>query len=249
VLLARQAADVDRVSHGRLVLGLGLGDDVPEFDQLGIPFPGAAERLSVLEETIAIIRGLSAGEPFDFDGKHFRLNRITVRPGPVQAPTIPLLIGGGGERRTLGQVATYADVSNFGAHEWAGAAFEVADVQRKYRVLSDRCAAAGRPFEAILRSHYTPLLTLAATPESVAQKRAEARIPDPHLHTGPVFATPEEAIAHYQALADAGVQYFLASVNGSDRETVELLAREVLPALTLAPTPTVTGQPVGGGIA
>jgi alkanesulfonate monooxygenase SsuD/methylene tetrahydromethanopterin reductase-like flavin-dependent oxidoreductase (luciferase family) len=237
ILLARQAADVDRVSGGRLVLGLGIGDDVPEFDQLGIPFPATPARQRALTETIQIVRGLWTGEPFSFQGEHFQLDDVTIRPGPVQVPRIPLLIGGGGERTTLGQVAAYADMSNFGAHEWTGAAFEVEDVERKYRVLAERCAAVGRPFESVLRSHHTPLLVLAPTTAAVERKRASARIPDADLKTTPVFATPDEAIAHYQALTDAGVQYFLASVHPVDRETVELLAREVMPSLVLRTKP------------
>lgn len=229
VLLARQAADVDRVSGGRLVLGLGIGDDEPEFRQLGLPYPRLPERQQLLEETVQVVRGLWSGEPFSFEGRHFRLDAVSLRPGPVQLPRVPMLIGGGGERTTLRQVATYADMSNFGAHAWAGAAFEVEDVKRKYAVLAQRCADQGRPSDAVLRSHYTPLITLGSSAAAVERKRASARIPDPHVRTGPVFATPQEAVVHYQALVDAGVQYFLVCVDSADRETVDLLAREVVP--------------------
>jgi alkanesulfonate monooxygenase SsuD/methylene tetrahydromethanopterin reductase-like flavin-dependent oxidoreductase (luciferase family) len=232
VLIARQAADVDRLSGGRLVLGLGIGDDAAEFRQLGAPFPPASQRLAALAEAIEIIRGTWAG-PLTYVGEHFQVAGAHVRPGPVQQPRVPILIGGGGERTTLRLVARYADVSNFGPHEWTGGAYDVAAVRRKYEVLRGHCDDAGRSYDSILRTHYTPLLTLAETAGELEAKRRAARIPDADLRTVPVFATVDEAIVHYQGLIDAGVQYFLATVNGQDAQTAELLARHVLPALRL----------------
>ena len=215
-MLARQAADVDRISGGRLVLGVGIGDDVPEFDQLGLPFERTGQRQAAMADTVRQVQELWRGG---------------LRPGPVQEPYVPVLIGGGGERTTLRQVAELADVSNFAPHEWAGSAFDVTDVARKYGVLRDFCAAAGRPYESVLRSHFTPLLVLAEDEQQLARKRETTRIPDADLSVRRVFATPPDAVRHYQALADAGVQYFIAGVNGSDTETLRLLAEAVWPAV------------------
>jgi alkanesulfonate monooxygenase SsuD/methylene tetrahydromethanopterin reductase-like flavin-dependent oxidoreductase (luciferase family) len=230
LLIARQAADVDLISGGRLILGLGIGDDADEFRRLGVPFRLAGERLAALAETIEAIRAMwdspvpsGAGQPQPESGP--------IRPGPVQQPRVPILIGGGGERTTLPLVARYADVSNFGPHEWTGGAFGLDDVRRKCELLRQHCELIGRPFESILRSHYTPLLTLAETASALERKRAAARIPDAGLHTVPLFATVDDAVAHYQALTDAGMQYFLATVNGRDTETVDLLAQQLMPAL------------------
>jgi alkanesulfonate monooxygenase SsuD/methylene tetrahydromethanopterin reductase-like flavin-dependent oxidoreductase (luciferase family) len=231
ILLARQAADVDRLSNGRLVLGVGVGDDTDEFAQLGIAFPPARARQRALEETLEIVSGLWSGEPFSYAGEHFSLERTKVSPRPVQDPHIPVLIGGGGEKVTLRQVARYADIANFGPHEWVGSAFTLDDVTRKYEVLRGYCEEIGRPFDSILRSHWTPLLTLAPSASELEAKRSASRIPDAGLRTEPLFATPSQAIEHYQALADRGVQYFLATVNGRDEEPIRLLADEVLPAL------------------
>jgi alkanesulfonate monooxygenase SsuD/methylene tetrahydromethanopterin reductase-like flavin-dependent oxidoreductase (luciferase family) len=249
-LLARQAADVDIVSGGRLVLGLGIGDDVPEFGQMCLEFPGLRARQEALEETLGIVRGLWGGGPFSFEGKHFRVHDAALRQLPVQQPFVPVLIGGGGERVTLRQVARLADVSNFAPHEWSGSAFQVADVKRKYEVLRRHCEEVGRPYDSVLRTHYTPLLTLAEDDADLARKRAGARIPDASLRQEFVFATPSLAIEHYQALVDAGVQYFLAAINVDDEETVRLFAEEVVPAVRL---PTVAagtgpaGPPAGPG--
>ena len=231
-MLARQAADVDRISGGRLVLGVGIGDDVPEFAELGLPFERTGTRQRAMEQTVRLVQSLFRGEHVAGpDGTGGQLEDAWLRSGPVQEPHVPILIGGGGERTTLRQVAELADVSNFAPHEWAGSAFDVGDVARKYGVLRDFCGAAGRPYESVLRSHFTPLLVLAEDEEQLARKRETARIPDPQLTARRVFATPEGAVKHYQALADAGVQYFIAGINGTDQETMELLAGAVWPAL------------------
>jgi alkanesulfonate monooxygenase SsuD/methylene tetrahydromethanopterin reductase-like flavin-dependent oxidoreductase (luciferase family) len=161
----------------------------------------------------------------------------------VQQPAVPVLIGGGGERTTLRLVARYADVSNFGPHEWTGGAYDLAAVRRKYELLRGYCEEIGRPYDAILRSHYTPLLTLAESPRELESKRSRARIPDAGLRTVPVFATVGEAIVHYQGLIDAGVHYVLATVNGRDAQTAELLAGQVLPALRPAGGPAQAARP------
>jgi alkanesulfonate monooxygenase SsuD/methylene tetrahydromethanopterin reductase-like flavin-dependent oxidoreductase (luciferase family) len=234
-MLARQAADVDRISGGRLVLGVGIGDDVPEFAQLGLPFGRIGQRQRAMEETVRTVQALWRGEEVTSqDGPGHRLAGAWLRPGPVQEPHVPVLIGGGGERTTLRQVAELADVSNFAPHEWAGSAFDINDVARKYGVLRDFCAAAARPYESVLRSHFTPLLVLAKDEEQLARKRETAWIPDPHLSARRVFATPPEAIRHYQSLADVGVQYFIAGIDGADEETMRLLAEAVWPAVQVA---------------
>ena len=229
-MIARMAADVDQLSDGRLVLGIGIGDDTDEFAQLNIPFPSTPERQAALEEAIAIIRGLWDGAPFTYYGKHFRVTNASIRLRPVQQPHVPILLAGGGERVTLRQVAQFADMSNFGAHEWTGSAFALEDVQRKYDVLRQHCEAVGRPFDSILRSYYTPLLVLAETQSAVDAKMSKVRL-NPRERYTPFFGTPQAAIAHYQALIDAGAQYFLATIGGSDMETAHLLAERVMPEL------------------
>src|SRR5579884_237616 len=101
VLLARMAADIDAISNGRLVLGLGSGDMPREFQQMGLLYPTVQERQAALEEAIRIIRPLLRGETVTFTGTHYQADGAVLRPPPVQQPYIPLFIGGGGERTTL----------------------------------------------------------------------------------------------------------------------------------------------------
>ena len=236
-VLARLAADVDRIGGGRLVLGVGIGDAGWEFEALRIPFAGARERQKALEETLRIVTGLWGDTPFTFDGEHFAVRGARVTPGPVQAPRVPLLIAGGGERVTLRQVAEYADACNFGANEAAGSAFTLEDVRRKYATLRGHCEAVGRPVDSVLRSHAQLPVVVAGTPAGVRAK-VEALAPwlrAESFRTSTVAGTPDEVRATYQALVDAGARYFIAAVAGNDTETVRLLAEEVVPGLVVRP--------------
>lgn len=236
VLLARLMADIDRLSQGRLVVGLGIGDYEREFAQLGLRHPSTRIRQEMLEEAVTIVRGVTGQQPFSFDGRHYRVEQAELRPGPVQSPRVPFLIAGGGERVTLRQVAQYADMANFAAHAWAGSAFGLEDVQRKYAALGRHCAALGRPFETIIRSHLALPLVLAETPAAVAAKLE--RLPT-HLldfwRSSLVAGTPEEVTAHYRALIGVGVQYFIGGfLRGPlerDEESVRLLAERVAPVI------------------
>ena len=231
-LLARMSADVDRMSAGRLVLGLGAGDFLWEFEQLGLHLPSPRERQEALEETIQIVRGVVDQAPFTYKGRHVWVTNATLPFGPIQRPHLPLLIGGGGERVTLRQVARYADMSNFGEHAYTGGAQSAADVRRKLDVLDQHCAVLGRPPESVLRSHITYPLILSST-----RARVEARvdaIPSATkavIQTSLFAGTPDDAITYYRALAGAGIQYFIPAILGLDDETVELLADRVIPAV------------------
>lgn len=231
-MLARLSADVDRVSGGRLVLGLGGGNHAREFAKLGLPFPGTAERLAAVAETVRIVRGLWSEAPFASEGKQFSVQAANVRPGPVQQPHVPLLIAGGGEKITLRQVAALADASNFSPHAQAGSAHGAADVRRKLAALRDHCAVLGRPYDAILRTQVAVPVVLAETPAAVAKK--VAALPE-NVRSGYASSTlaglPEDAVAYYRGLAEVGLTYFVAGVYGNDTETVRLLAERVVPIL------------------
>jgi alkanesulfonate monooxygenase SsuD/methylene tetrahydromethanopterin reductase-like flavin-dependent oxidoreductase (luciferase family) len=264
VVLARQAADVDRLSQGRLVLGLGIGDDAREFEQLGVPFPPPVERHEALAESMEIIIRLWSESPVTYRGKHFQIaNAELAGPGPVQRPYVPILIGGGGERRTLKQVARYADVSNFGEHEWVGRATSGDDVIRKFDALRAHCDALGRPFSSILRSHVAIFLVLAETQRALEKKvdllarqadisrygaaeLSDGTDPTPtlpdDLRASLIACTPRELVDRYRSLMALGMQYFIALVYGNDLETVRLLSQEVMPELKER-----GGQAVAGG--
>jgi alkanesulfonate monooxygenase SsuD/methylene tetrahydromethanopterin reductase-like flavin-dependent oxidoreductase (luciferase family) len=231
--LARVAGDVDRWSGGRLVLGLGIGDLSFEFEMFNMPFLSTRERQNALEETIQILRGVWETPPFSYTGKHFQVQNAALAFGPVQQPYIPLLIAGGGERVTLRQVAQYADASNFGPHMHTGGAASMEDVVRKSHVISDHCATFGRPGEAILRTHTVLPLLLGKTQEAAEAKR-ETMPPEMRgfFESGTIATTVDGAIAYYNALVQAGMQYFIIGIAPGDLETMQMFKEQVFPALT-----------------
>jgi alkanesulfonate monooxygenase SsuD/methylene tetrahydromethanopterin reductase-like flavin-dependent oxidoreductase (luciferase family) len=236
VLTARLAADLDNLSGGRLILGLGAGWDSNEYANLGLPFLSARERQAALEEAITIIRGVWGEAPFSFHGRYYHSDNARVAPAPIQRPAPPLLIAGGGERTTLRQVAQYADACQLGSFGVIGGGTTPHDIQHKLAVLRGHCEAIGRPFETVLRTHFTGWLILAEDEARLAAK-VQRYFPEglEQRFSGPwsgfaVFATPAQAIALYQALAAAGIQYFIVeTLDAADEETIRLLAEAVVP--------------------
>jgi alkanesulfonate monooxygenase SsuD/methylene tetrahydromethanopterin reductase-like flavin-dependent oxidoreductase (luciferase family) len=237
-LLARMAADVDLLSNGRLVLGLGIGVPAERFDRLGIAgAPSVRERQEALAETIQVVYGLWGGSPFTYQGQHFQVKDAAVQPGPMQQPRVPLLIAGGGERGTLHQVAEYADMANFGPGPNTGRAYALEDIERKLETLRQQCESIGRPYDSIVRSHISLPLILAETPaaveakiEALPQRRRE------RVRAGAgVTGTPSAVLAHYRELAAVGITYFVPCLLPDDQEGLDLLTQEVMPAL--APNP------------
>lgn len=231
VLLARLAVDVDRWSGGRLVLGLGIGDMPAEFHQFNLSYGSVSHRQAALEETIQVLKELWLATPVTFQGTYLQV-QAQIAVGPIQQPSIPLLLAGGGERVTLRQVAQYADMSNFGAHVFTGGATQLQDVERKCHVLQDYCHFFGRDPQAVLRSYITMPLLLGKTPECLERKRQALPLPVQKMFQSSIVAMkPQEAIAYYRTLRRAGIQYFIVGIGLGDRETLHLLQTEVLPAL------------------
>jgi probable F420-dependent oxidoreductase len=237
VITARLAADVDNLSGGRLILGLGNGWDENEFANLGLPFPPARERQQALEEAITILHGVWSEEPFTFDGRHFRCTGARVAPLPMQRPAPPIMIAGGGERVTLRQVARYADASNiFQVDPFGKGLVTPALVAGKLSILRQHCEQIGREYDSVLRTYATGWTILAPDERGLAAKMAryfpqgiEQRYSGTWRHF--VFgATPRQAVDHFRALRDAGVQYFIVqTLDATDTETITLLANEVAP--------------------
>ena len=91
--VARATASLDRLSDGRMVLGVGLGDSSSEFEQFGLP-EGSSSTRAVLDEALEIITGLWSGEPFNYHGTHYHIESSAFTPTPIQRPGIPIWVAG-----------------------------------------------------------------------------------------------------------------------------------------------------------
>jgi alkanesulfonate monooxygenase SsuD/methylene tetrahydromethanopterin reductase-like flavin-dependent oxidoreductase (luciferase family) len=232
VMFARQIADIDQLSGGRALIGLGIGWNAPEFARLGMSLPPVPERQRALEEYIQIVDGVYQGRPFSFTGETFSTTDAFIYPMPVQRPRPPVVIAGGGKKVTLRQVARFADACNFGASSNTGAIRGPEGVSQRFDVLRAHCDEIGRPFDDILRTHFTSWFFIAETEREVQAKRAKY-FPDgltEEQEYTRIFGTPDQIVAYCTELVDAGVQYFVMQTqDASDTESIELLGREVAP--------------------
>ena len=141
-LLAKIVTTLDVLSRGRAVLGTGAAWYDREHLGLGVPFPSTSERFERLEETLRICRQMWSSDDGPFEGRHYRLAETVCVPAPVQRPRPPILIGGGGERKTLRLVAEYADACNLFPEGPDG-------VRHKLDVLRRHCDDVGRDYDEI----------------------------------------------------------------------------------------------------
>jgi alkanesulfonate monooxygenase SsuD/methylene tetrahydromethanopterin reductase-like flavin-dependent oxidoreductase (luciferase family) len=138
---------LDVLSGGRAWFGIGAAWNEEESTALGFPFPPLRERFEILEETLQMAQAMwsgGAGTGEAFHGKHVTATRLLNSPQAISRPRVPIMIGGGGEKKTLRLVAQYADACNvFG---------DATRIKQKYAVLREHCERLGRPYDEIERS-------------------------------------------------------------------------------------------------
>lgn len=223
-ILAIQVAQVDAMSGGRAELGLGTGWYREEHEAYGIPFP--ERRFGMLEEQLAIVTGLWStpeGETFSFDGEHYRLVESPALPKPVQS-RVPVIVGGNGPKRTPELAARFATEFNIGFQPVTA----VAAALERVRTAADE---GGRGRDALRCSVAQP--AVVGRDEAEFRRRAAAVGADPaKLRESALAGTVDEVVDRLGAYADLGVdRVYLQTVDVSDLEHLELLAREVLPQL------------------
>jgi F420-dependent oxidoreductase-like protein len=147
-MLAKLVTTLDVLSKGRAWLGIGAAWNEAEATGLGLDFPPLGERFERLEETLRICLQMWSDDDGPFEGRHYRLGRTLNSPQPLARPHPRILIGGGGERKTLRLVAQYADACNL---------FARADIEHKLAVLREHCNAIGRDYDEIERTVMAPL--------------------------------------------------------------------------------------------
>ena len=223
--LAIMVAQVDQMSGGRVEFGLGAGWYETEHAAYGIPFPPLGERFDALEEQLAIITGLwgtADGETFSFDGAHYRVSDSPALPKPAQRPRPPVILGGGGPRRTPRLAARFADEFNvpFGS---------VADSAAGFARVREACEAAGR-YPASMT--YSVAQTVCCGKDEAEFRRRAAAIgrePAEAREHG-VGGTPGEVAAKIAEFAEIGAErVYLQVLDLSDLDHLALIASDVAP--------------------
>ncbi len=140
-LLVKTATTLDVLSNGRTYFGVGAAWNEQEAKGLGVPFPPLGVRFELLEEALQIAQQMWSGNSGPYQGKHNQLAETLCSPLPLSRPHPPIMIGGGGEKKTLRMVAQYADACNiFGPPE---------TVRHKFAILQQHCDALGRDYSTI----------------------------------------------------------------------------------------------------
>jgi probable F420-dependent oxidoreductase len=204
-MLARLFSQLDEASGGRVIAGVGAGWTKAEFDMLGIEFPPISERLAMMDEAVAVVRGLWGEEPLSFEGKYYTLTDAMIRPRPLQDPGPPLMIGGSGNG-ILRRAGQWADIIHMVPQTGAAgtttienvARFTDATVTEKLNRVRDESEKAGRGRDAV--TYATTIFNYLPTPSPAAtKKRAEGMAgvfgltAEEYLHHPSVLAgTPEE---------------------------------------------------------
>lgn len=223
--LAIAVAQADQMSGGRVELGIGAGWFDAEHNAYAIPFPPLGDRFAMLEEQLAIITGLwttGVGERFSFIGKHYTVTDSPALPKPVQQPRPPVIIGGGGQKRTPRLAAAYADEYN--------AAFDrVAGTQAAFDRVRTAVSAAGRPANSMVYSIAQVVCCGRDKAEFDARAVAIGRQAD-ELRENGLAGTPAEIVDKLGKYAEIGTQrVYLQVLDLTDIEHLELLAEQVLP--------------------
>ena len=207
----KAATTLDVLSGGRAYLGIGAAWNQDESDALGFPMPPLADALRDA-------RGDAPDRPRDVAGRarhagvlrraQYTAGRLLNSPQSISRPRVPIMIGGGGEKKTLRLVAQYADATNvFGSPE---------TIARKYAILREHCEEVGRPYAEIERS------TLQYTRLSAAG--------------GDGIEAPEAAAARFGALAEAGAQHVILGIGNIEQPGVDILAARLAALVHAIPT-------------
>lgn len=233
-LLARMAAQIDLLSGGRFILGMGAGWNVPEHEAFGLPFPPVRERMDRLEEGIQVVRALWGEGPVSFDGRYYQLKDAECFPKPAQSPA-PILVGGSGEKRTLRIVAKHAD-------EWNAVGQTVESYRHKLEVLLGHCDAVGRDASTIRRSMMCGFV-IGRDEDGIRAHLARIGEALPMLGRGDpdevlagvrnrgwLVGTPADVVEQIRQREELGVQRIMLQHHAqADFATLELIAKDVLP--------------------
>ena len=220
--LAISVAGVDQMSGGRVELGLGAGWFEAEHSAYGIPFPPTGERFDVLEEQLAVITGLwaSTGD-FSFEGAHYTVKDSPGLPKPAQAKP-PVLIGGGGKKRTPALAARYADEFNVPFMAFEDGSAQTDRVRRA-------CEEAGRD-PGTMRFSSALVLCVGADEAEIARRAAAIGREVEELRENGLAGTVQEVVDTIGRYAESGqTRLYLQVLDLQDLDHLRLVAAEVMP--------------------
>jgi len=195
-LVAKMVTTLDVISKGRAICGIGAAWNESEHIGYGFVFPPIRERMDRLDEALTILKLMFTKERPSFTGTHYRIDRVLNSPRPLQPGGPKIMVGGGGEKRTLRLVARHADMSH-----WFG---PLADIKRKSEILNRYCEEEGRDPATITKTMGSPVVLVEN--EGQVKTVMERMPPERRVMFQP--ATPEQAAEILQDYIAVGIQGF-----------------------------------------
>lgn len=227
-MLAKITSNLDVISGGRLIWGIGAGWYEHEFRAYGYDFPSPAKRIRILEETVEVVTRMWSEPDASYEGRHFSIDGAQCDPKPLQQPRPEVLIGGGGEQLTLRVVARLADASNFGGkpHEFT----------HKCEVLARHCRDVGRDYDEIAKT-WSPEVFIRESEREIVEGGTRSFIGEPFdsWQAGNLVGTPEQVAEKVMAYVELGCTGFYPWCSDyPDTETMRLFAEQVIPQVRAA---------------
>jgi F420-dependent oxidoreductase-like protein len=211
-LLAKIVTTLDVITSGRAILGIGAAWYDVEHEALGVEFPPVGERMDRLEEALQICRAMFTEDRPTFDGRHYRIREARNLPRPVQTGGPPIMVGGGGEKRTLRLVAQYADMCNF---------FGDADmIRHKIDILHRHCKDVGRDPDEVTITRLSSLFLTGSDAETKQTREFVASAAGPEAAGAFNFGQEGEVVDQVAELVEAGVEYFIFNLPTADADGV-----------------------------
>ncbi len=227
-LVAKITSNLDVMSGGRLIWGIGAGWYENEFQGYGYEFPKPADRIRMLRETVEIVTAMWSEPDVSYEGRHYTLDGAQCDPKPLQQPRPQVLIGGSGEQLTLRVVARLADASNFGG--------KPDEFAHKCDVLRSHCDAVGRDYDEIQKT-WSPEVHVRETEQDIADGGTRSFWGEPFdsWAAGNLVGTPSQVAEKIQTYIDLGCTGFYPWCSDyPDTITMRLFAEEVVPAVRAA---------------
>ncbi|HML03396.1 MAG TPA: TIGR03560 family F420-dependent LLM class oxidoreductase [Candidatus Bathyarchaeia archaeon] len=223
-VLAKMATTIDIISNGRLIFGIGAGWHQKEFEGYMERFPPVRERMIGLEETIQICSGMFENERTNFNGKLHHLEAVLNSPPPVQRP-LPIMVGGGGEKKTLRIAAKYADISHCAFNP------SIETLTHKLDVLKKHCKAVNRDFNEIkIGISVNPFIGLTENEagDKIIRRAQQlgVALDEFRKRLGPVRGTPEQCMEAMTNYVDRGVSLF--TIAFPQLEDAKIFAKEIV---------------------
>ena len=211
-MLAKIVTTLDVISKGRAILGIGAAWHDEEHEGLGFAFPPVKERMDRLEEALQICRAMFAADHTSFAGKYYRTDDARNLPRPIQAGGPKIMVGGGGEKRTLKLVAQYADACNLHG--------DPDTIRHKIDVIQRHCAEVGRDPAEITITRLATLMVTGSAQQTGEIESFLGRAAGADAVAGSNVGQPHEIVEQVHLLADAGVDELIFNMPLADADGV-----------------------------